>query len=192
VARKRKRKQSPGSKQLLRWCPNTVWSVCLSADGRWALSGSEDKTLRLWNLHTGECQQVLEGHMDSVNSVALSMDSRWVLSGGGADTLRVWELDWEFEAREPIDWNEGARCHIRNFLTIHTPYAIEVQRDHKTMAQNALTRRGVPSWNEQDFQNLLYTLACAGYGWLRPEGVRRELDAMAAIWQGPVPLNHGI
>ena len=35
---------------------------------------------------------------------------------------------------------------------------------------------------------LLFTLGCAGYGWLRPEGVRRELDKMAASWQGPPTL----
>jgi len=42
----------------------------------------------------------------------------------------------------------------------------------------ALTRRGTPTWTEQDFQNLLYTLKCAGYGWLKPEGVRQQLEAM--------------
>ena len=30
-------------------------------DGR-VVSGSEDKTLRVWNIKTGECERVLEGH----------------------------------------------------------------------------------------------------------------------------------
>ena len=30
-------------------------------------------------------------------------------------------------------------------------------------------------------------LGCAGYGWLRPEGVRRKLEEMAAEWTGPLP-----
>ncbi len=39
---------------------------------------------------------------------------------------------------------------------------------------------------EDDFKQLLYTLGCAGYGWLRPEGVRRELETLrvARGWQG--------
>ena len=49
----------------------------------------------------------------------------------------------------------------------------------------ALTRRGKPVWTEEDFEDLLYTLGCAGYGWLRPEGVQRHLKQMARHWQGP-------
>jgi hypothetical protein len=29
------------------------------------------------------------------------------------------------------------------------------------------------------------TLGCVGFGWLRPAGVRRELEKMTASWQGP-------
>ena len=39
-----------------------VNSVCLSADGRYALSGSEDKTLRLWEVESGKCLRTFEGH----------------------------------------------------------------------------------------------------------------------------------
>jgi hypothetical protein len=42
-----------------------------------------------------------------------------------------------------------------------------------------LTRCGTPTWTEEDFQNLLYTIGCAGYGWLRPKGVRQQLETMA-------------
>ena len=42
----------------------------------------------------------------------------------------------------------------------------------------ALTRHGNPTWKEADFEKLLYTLGCAGYGWLQPEGVRQQLLSM--------------
>jgi hypothetical protein len=47
----------------------------------------------------------------------------------------------------------------------------------------ALTRHGKPVWCEADFHQPLYTLGCAGYGWLRPEDVRRELERMTAEWE---------
>ena len=43
----------------------------------------------------------------------------------------------------------------------------------------ALTRQGRPRWTEKDFDALLYALGCAGFGWLRPEGVRRRLEQRA-------------
>jgi len=42
----------------------------------------------------------------------------------------------------------------------------------------SLTRTGKPKWTEDDFQRLLKTLGQAGYGWLRPEGVRAQLETM--------------
>ena len=67
-------------------------SVALSADGRWALSGSEDKTLRLWEVASGRCVRTFEGHTSDVTSVALSADGRWALSGSEDKTLRLWEV----------------------------------------------------------------------------------------------------
>jgi hypothetical protein len=61
-------------------------------------------------------------------------------------------------------------------------------RPSKEMILLALTRHGQPRWTEDDFQRLLRTLGWAGYGWLRPDGVRRELQQMAATWQGPPRL----
>ena len=65
----------------------------------------------------------------------------------------------------------------------HTPHVGTLPKDRDPTEEEitlALTRRGVPRWTEEDFKGLLYTLSCAGYGWLRPEGVRRELDKMAS------------
>jgi WD40 repeat protein len=41
-----------------------VTSVCALPDGRRVVSGSGDKTVRVWHLRTGSCDEVLEGHRD--------------------------------------------------------------------------------------------------------------------------------
>jgi WD40 repeat protein len=145
-----------------------VNSVCFSPDGRYALSGSEDKTLKLWDVETGKCLRTFEGHKDSVESVCFSPDGRYALSGSVDKTLKLWVLDWELEEKEPADWDEGARPYLENFLTLHTPYG-----------SDGLTRQGKPQWTEEDFQKLLQELGYRGYGWLRPEGVRRKLEELA-------------
>ena len=64
----------------------------MSPDGRHIVSGSWDKTLRVWELRTGRCLNTLQGHTSLVNSVAVSPDGRHIVSGSVDKTLRVWEL----------------------------------------------------------------------------------------------------
>ncbi|HEX3146520.1 MAG TPA: TIR domain-containing protein [Gemmataceae bacterium] len=71
---------------------DSVRSVAFSPDGRQALSGSSDKTVRLWEVSTGACVRVLEGHTESVYSVAWSPDGRQALSGSWDTTVRLWDL----------------------------------------------------------------------------------------------------
>jgi len=162
-------------------------STCLSADGRFALSGSADKTLKVWEVGTGRCRRTFEGHKGSVKSVCLSADGRLALSGGQDNTPKLWFLDWELEENQPSDWDEGARAHLANFLSAHTPYAGRLPEGREPTDEE-ITRLGLPVWSEEDFQRQLYSLGCAGFGWLRPEGVKRELEKMVAEWQGPPPL----
>ncbi|MBS0264910.1 MAG: TIR domain-containing protein, partial [Planctomycetes bacterium] len=68
-----------------------VRSVVFSPDGQHALTGSEDKTVRLWDARTGKCLRVLEGHSDSVWSVAWSADGQQLLSGSEDKTVRLWD-----------------------------------------------------------------------------------------------------
>ena len=69
-----------------------VLSVAFSPDGRYALSGSRDKTLKLWEVATGRLIRTFEGHSKWVSSVAFSPDGRYALSGSGDSTLNLWEV----------------------------------------------------------------------------------------------------
>ncbi len=50
--------------------------VVISSDGQFALSGSWDGTLRLWDLSTGATTRRFLGHTKDVLSVAFSVDNR--------------------------------------------------------------------------------------------------------------------
>lgn len=52
--------------------------VVISSDGQFALSGSWDATLRLWDLNTGNTTRRFIGHTKDVLSVAFSTDNRQV------------------------------------------------------------------------------------------------------------------
>ena len=56
------------------------------------VSGSGDKTLRLWDVASGKCVKTLEGHSNGVNSVCFSKDDKLVVSGSYDRTLRLWDV----------------------------------------------------------------------------------------------------
>jgi WD40 repeat protein len=70
----------------------SVWSVAISPDEQTFVSGSDDKTIKVWNLHTGELNRTLEGHSGMVNSVAISTDGQILVSGSRDNTLKVWGM----------------------------------------------------------------------------------------------------
>jgi WD40 repeat protein len=57
-------------------------------DAHRAVSASEDRTLRLWDLETGRTIRTFKGHTDSVWAVAVTPDGRLAVSGSGDRTLR--------------------------------------------------------------------------------------------------------
>lgn len=67
-----------------------VQDVALSSDGQYALSGSWDGTLRLWNLETGRTQIRFIGHTKDVLSVAFSADNTKIVSGSRDKTCKIW------------------------------------------------------------------------------------------------------
>jgi len=91
-----------------------VSSIAISRDSKYVISGSWDKTLRLWDLTTMSTKQLFTGHTKDVLSVAFSNDNRMILSGSMDKTMRLWNAKGEmkFEYTKFDGW-VSAITHIR-------------------------------------------------------------------------------
>lgn len=67
----------------------------MSKDSKHVVSGSWDKTLRLWDLNTMSTRTLFKGHTKDVLTVAFSSDNRLILSGAMDKTLRFWNSKGE-------------------------------------------------------------------------------------------------
>ncbi|OMO63452.1 hypothetical protein COLO4_32435 [Corchorus olitorius] len=68
----------------------TVQDIVLSSDSQFALSGSWDDELRLWDLSAGTSDRRFVGHSKDVLSVAFSIDNRQIVSASRNRTIKLW------------------------------------------------------------------------------------------------------
>jgi hypothetical protein len=85
--------------RTLRGHTSWVTSVAFSPDGRLLASGSDDQTLKLWDVETRQEVRTLRGHTDPVWSVAFSPDGRLLASGSGDNTVKLWDVETGQEVR---------------------------------------------------------------------------------------------
>jgi len=71
----------------------SIWAVAVLPDGKGAISGSNDETLKVWDLESGEAVQTLKGHTGWVRAVSVLPDGKGAISGSNDKTLKVWDLE---------------------------------------------------------------------------------------------------
>ncbi|NET26755.1 serine/threonine-protein kinase [Okeania sp. SIO1I7] len=99
---------------------NWIRTVAISPDGRTVVSGSWDKTIKIWDWVNGSLQATLAAQSDKIFAVAITPDGQTVISGGADGTINIWDL---------------VNGSLKNTLTAHSKavYSIAISRDGQTV-----------------------------------------------------------
>jgi WD40 repeat protein len=84
-----------------------VWTVAFSWDGSLIASGSQDKTICIWDAEAGKEIHRLDGHTSNIHSVAFSPDSQWIASASHDSTVRVWNSGTGQPVGPPLTGHTG-------------------------------------------------------------------------------------
>lgn len=131
-------------------------TVAISGDNRFLAAGSLDKSVRVWDVQTGNLLERLEeaggnpGHRDSVYSVAFAPGSRELVSGSLDRTIRMWELQPSYaNMRNGADHvPKGGKC-IRTFEG-HKDFVLSVAlTPDARWVLSGSKDRGVQFWDPQ-------------------------------------------
>jgi WD40 repeat protein len=72
--------------------PSSVTSVCFSSDGKYILSGSYEKSVKLWDIGSGKEIRPFVGHKSVITSVCFSPDGKTALSGSCDCSMILWDV----------------------------------------------------------------------------------------------------
>ena len=125
-----------------------VTAVAYSPDGKFVLSGSEDKTLKLWNAEDGKEVRTFAGHRGTVTGVAFGSNGNLAFSGSVDGTLRLWDAatGQQLHATQGLGWKIAS---------------VAVSPDGRFVASGADDNQ-VTLW---DLPKLERARALAGHGW---------------------------
>src|SRR5271157_1356458 len=76
---------------------HAVLSISIAPDGKTLASGSEDRSLRIWDIATGNQKSTMIGHSGAIEAVAFDADGTTLVSGAAEGTIKLWDLSNERE-----------------------------------------------------------------------------------------------
>jgi WD40 repeat protein len=98
-----------------------VGGLAVTADGKYLVTGGDDKTVRVWDANTGKQLRSFQGHTDKVTAVTVRPDGKQIASASADGAVRVWDLNTTDDHKAATDAKQSL-------------WAVAVSPDGKTVA----------------------------------------------------------
>ena len=171
--------------------------VCAVAvlEGDRIVSASNDKTLKVWSLTSGECLQTLTGHSGRVNAVAVLEGDR-IVSASDDGTLKVWSL----VSGECLQALTGHVSFVLAVAVLGADRAVSARASRRTCGAEILARKGDKHMNSKiPYPDERYTLASLaphsscygrpyGAGSVLISGIQTDFVGVWAPYQARAPV----
>jgi guanine nucleotide-binding protein subunit beta-2-like 1 protein len=168
--------------RALRGHNHFVTDIVMSSDGQFALTGSWDKTLRLWDLNEGKSTRQFISHTKDVLSVAFSADNRQIVSGSRDKTIKLWNTLAQCKYTIQDDCHSDWVSCVRFSPSTTNPIIVSAGWDKVVKVWNLTNCR--LKTNHYGHQGYLNTVTVSPDGSLCASGGK---DGQAMLWD----LNEG-
>ncbi len=100
-------------KPVVNIMPNSpVYTVSLSPDGKYIISGGQDERIKIWNIDKGSLIYTLKGHDGPIFSVSFSPDGKLIASGSLDQTIKIWKIGRD----KPVRTLEGHKSWVKSVV----------------------------------------------------------------------------
>lgn len=147
-----------------------VLCVAISENGRRIMSGSDDRTARVWNIESGLLVgEPFEDREGPVRCVGVSEDGRWMVSGSDDLKVRVWNVN----SREKVGEYEHHRYILRLRFRASVMTDVDdlqvcsfdgVERPWDVGKKECIAMSNVSSWHAR-LTKLQFTFTPVDYKW---------------------------
>ncbi len=72
-----------------------VTSVCITSDNNYIISGSADKSIKIWNIE-GKLINAIKYAHDKAESVCMSSYSKYIISGSDDNSIKIWDIKGKY------------------------------------------------------------------------------------------------
>ncbi len=90
--------------------PDGVWSIAFAPDNESVATAGSDKTVRIWDVETGNQKKVLKGSESLVFSVAYSPDGKTIASSDADGAIHLWHAETGLKRDVLKEHSESVVC----------------------------------------------------------------------------------